>query len=234
MLTPEKLNALSLALGYKFSNQAPLMTALTHTSFLHEMPSHAYPSSERLEFLGDSVLNLIVAQELYTRHFNLPEGQLSKLRSHAVNEESLASVARHLGLSRYLFLGKGEIKLIEEKDAILADALEAMLGAIYMDAGIETASAAWKRWLLEMKLDLLDPKHLEEFDAKSRLQEFCLKSWQELPTYESKEARPGFHVTLVVHGKPILSTQNISKKKAELWLAKSCLQNQLHLSLQGE
>jgi ribonuclease-3 len=232
MLTPEKLNALSQKLGHTFRDQSHLMTALTHRSFKHEHADHLYATNERLEFLGDAVLNLIVAQELFARHASLPEGQLSKLRSFAVNEETLAAMARHLRLADFLFLGRGEEKVAAEKDAILADALEAVLGAIYQDANLAAAQTAFWRWNSEMKQDLLDPRHLDEFDAKSKLQEYCLKTWQELPSYEAKAAQDAnFQVTLLVHGRPLLSTQQISKKKAEHWLAKTCLQNQLHLSL---
>ncbi len=232
MLTLEKLNALTQRLGHEFSDTAILMTALTHSSYAHESPTHAHSANERLEFLGDSVLSLIVTEELYARHVTLDEGQLSKLRSFAVNEETLALIARHLGLEDFILLGKGAARG-EAKDAILADALEAILAGIWLDAGLGPVRSAWQRWQREMGLDLLNPRHLEEFDAKSRLQEFCMKAWQELPTYESRETHSVrghcFQVTLRVHGRALLSTQNISKKKAELWLARACLQNQLHL-----
>jgi ribonuclease-3 len=235
MLTLEKLNALSQKLGHTFRDSTPLMTALTHRSFIHERPSHVYPTNERMEFLGDAILNLMVAEELFNRHAELPEGQLSKLRSFAVNEDTLASMARHLNLGSFMFLGRGEEKQIEGKDAILADAMEAILAAIYQESDLASVKTAWLRWQEEMGIDLLDPRNLEEFDAKSRLQEYCMKSWQELPSYDFIEARTPssltFKVTLLVHGRPLLSTQNISKKKAELWLAKTCLQNHLHLTL---
>ena len=233
MLKPEKLNALSHKLGHDFRDSTPLMTALTHRSFIHERPSHVFPTNERMEFLGDAVLALVVAEELFTRHAELPEGQLSKLRSFAVNEDTLATIARHLNLGSFMFLGKGEEK--QEKDTILADGMEAVIAAIYQDGGLVAVKAAWARWQKEMNIDLLDPRNLEDFDAKSRLQEYCMKSWQELPSYEFQEARTpsslAFQVTLNVHGRPLLSTQNTSKKKAELWLAKTCLQNHLHLTL---
>jgi len=232
MLTTEKLNALTQRLGHAFRDPTHLMTALTHRSFKHEHATHLYPTNERLEFLGDSVLSLIVAHALYTRHTALSEGQLSKLRSFAVNEEALAAMARHLNLVEYMFLGKGEEKVAADKDAILADAFEAVLGAIYQDAGFASVESAFWRWSQEMGVDPLDPRHLEDFDAKSKLQEYCLKMWQELPSYDSKSlGGVNFQVTLSVHGKPLLSTQQISKKKAEHWLAKTCLQNQLHLTL---
>lgn len=233
MLTAETLNALTQKLGHTFRDTAPLLTALTHSSYVHETSSHAHPANERLEFLGDAVLNLVVAEALYSRHPQLSEGQLSKLRSFAVNEETLALIARHLEVASFLWLGKGEARAVASKDAILADALEALLGALWLDGGLEAVRRAWSRWQSELNVDLLDPRHLDEFDAKSRLQEFCMKAWQELPAYESHEARVaeglGFQVTLHVHGRPLLSTRNVSKKKAELWLAKTCLQNQLHL-----
>jgi dsRNA-specific ribonuclease len=163
MLKPEKLNALSHKLGHDFRDSTPLMTALTHRSFIHERPSHVYPTNERMEFLGDAVLALVVAEELFTRHAELPEGQLSKLRSYAVNEDTLATIARHLNLGSFMFLGRGEEK--QEKDTILADGMEAVIAAIYQDGGLVAVKAAWARWQKEMNIDLLAPRNLEDFDA---------------------------------------------------------------------
>ncbi len=237
MLRAEKLNALTHILGYAFQDQQLLAAALTHRSFHHENPGTPGPN-ERLEFLGDAVLQLMITTALYTRHPQLAEGQLSKLRGHAVSEPTLSALARKMGLQDHLLLGKGEARGADARDSVLADALEAVLGAIYLDGGPGAAQAAWQRWESALGVDLLDPRHLEDFDAKSRLQEFCLKTWQELPSYEAQEVREGgrpalFRVSLRVHGRPLLSTENPSKRKAELWLARACLDQHLHLTAQG-
>jgi ribonuclease-3 len=231
MLIAEKINGLSQALGATFANPELLKTALSHRSYLNENPSSQGESNERLEFLGDAVLDLVIAQELYQRYPQLPEGQLSKLRSHAVNEQSLAQLARHLRLEQFLLVGRGESKRLSENDAILADAVEAIVAVIYLEQGLSAVQKLWYKWQLEMQVDFLDEGHLEHFDAKSQLQEYCLKNWRELPKYEFQEKNTKFRVTLVIKSCPLLSTEQVSKKKAELWLAQQCLQHNLHLNL---
>lgn len=232
MLTPTKINALTRALGHDFSDPGLLMTALTHSSYGHENPSAQVTNNERLEFLGDAVLQLMITTELYRLHADLTEGQLSKLRSFIVNADTLGNLARNLELQDYLRVGKGEAVNLSTRDSIMADGLEALLGALYLDGGPMVAQKAWQRWTEGM--DLFDPKHLDEFDAKSRLQEFTLKSWQELPSYSYQETkednRPAFRVTLTIRQRPLLSTTAPSKRKAELWLARTCLQSNLHLT----
>lgn len=235
MLEPSKINALTSALGHDFSDSALLTTALTHSSYFHEHPNLVSESNERLEFLGDAVLQLMITSELYRRFPKLPEGQLSKLRSFAVNAETLGQIARVLNLQDFILVGKGERNSIETRDSLLADSIEALLGALYLDGGAVAAQTAWQMWTAKLGIDLLDPKHLEEFDAKSRLQEYCMKTWQELPTYSYQEnkndKRQAFRVSLSVHNKPLLSTEAASKRKGEMWLARACLQTKLHLTL---
>lgn len=233
MLIDENINAFAGELGVTFSDPRLLQSALTHRSFVHENPAHPVATSERLEFLGDSVLSLVVTDELFKLHGALAEGELSKLRSFIVNEETLAQIARGLGVHRYVLVGRGEAPVIETKAAILADALEAILGAMYLDQGLEVVREKFTSWARD--LNLFDSKHLIDFDAKSRLQEFCLKKWQELPSYVAEERKLpqglSFLVTLKIRGRELVSTQNTSKKKAELWLAQTCLKHQLHLYL---
>jgi len=130
------------ALGVRLPDEL-LTLALTHRSYAYE--HGGLPTNERLEFLGDSVLGLVVTDELYRRHPDLPEGTLAKLRASVVNMTSLAGVARSLGdggIGRHLFLGRGEETAGgREKDSILADALEALIGAIHLGGGLATASA---------------------------------------------------------------------------------------------
>lgn len=227
-----KTAALTAALGHDFTRPELLQTALIHRSFFHENPGLAPESNERLEFLGDAVLQLLITSELFRRYPELAEGQLSKLRSFAVNAETLSAIARSLQLQTHLLVGKGESA---DKDSLLADGLEALLGALYLDGGPQVVQRAWQRWTTEF--DVLDVRHLEDFDAKSRLQEFTLKTWQELPTYSYQETkvenRPAFRVSLSVHQRPLLSTTAPSKRKAEAWLARTCLQTNLHLRTSG-
>ena len=117
-----------------------LLTALTHRSYLNEVPDSATADNERLEFLGDAVLALVVTDEIYHAHPDEQEGRLAKVRSAAVKTGSLADVARELGLGRFVKLGRGEAASGgADKDSILADTLEAVLGAVYLDRGFATA-----------------------------------------------------------------------------------------------
>lgn len=235
MLMEENINVPPL-LGLQFRDENLLITALTHRSYLHEHPSEGGQTNERLEFLGDAVLQMIVTAELYRRHPGLAEGQLSKLRGFVVNEEMLGDMALHLRLHEHLRLGRGEARGAETRRSLMADALEALLGAIYLDQGYAAAANTWWMWVGLYGKDLLDPSHLDEYDAKSRLQEYCLKNWRELPIYTASEFRKGdqgaYRVTLEIRHKALLCVEDVSKKKAEAWLARACLHNHLHLTLQ--
>lgn len=157
-----------LGIGYRFRRPELLQQALTHRSYTAEHPGHDH--NERLEFLGDAVLGLIVAHHLHDTHPTLPEGQLSKVRATAVGRDALAEVATELGIGEVLRLGRGErLTGGQAKESILADATEAVIGAVYLDGGIEAARAVvlthWTRMLDEL---VTDPGSR---DHKSRLQE---------------------------------------------------------------
>jgi ribonuclease III len=176
---------LETALGHRFGRPELLRQALTHRS-------HSSPHNERLEFLGDSVLDCVVATLLYDRFGDLREGDLSRRRSNLVRQESLARIAQTLDLGRFLHLGEGELKSGgSRRPSILADALEALLGAVYLDAGFETARAVIER-LLEPLLDLLDPTESGK-DAKTVLQELLQGRKQPLPKYTLLAARGEAH-----------------------------------------
>ena len=133
------MEALEKKLGYTFKNKALLLNALTHSSYANEA-RHGVTSNERLEFLGDSVLSIIVSNYLFNQFPNMPEGELTKLRASLVCEKSLCAFSRELELGKFLQLGKGEDKGGgRERDSILADAFEAVLAAIYLDGGMEIA-----------------------------------------------------------------------------------------------
>jgi ribonuclease-3 len=162
-------------IGHRFGKPALLAQALTHRSF-------GSPHNERLEFLGDGVLGCVIADELYARFPALAEGELSRLRASLVRETSLAAAARTIGLQEFLRLGEGELASGgAERPSILADALEAAYGAVFLDGGYEAARTAVRRTLGEA-LEALDP-HLPAKDAKTSLQELLQGRRMTLPEY---------------------------------------------------
>ena len=162
-------------LGHSFSDSSLLQTALTHRS-------HSSPHNERLEFLGDSILNGVIARQLYDRFPEIPEGDLSRLRANLVRQDSLHQLALKLSLGQYLRLGEGELKSGgSQRPSILADAVEALFGAIWLDAGFEAASAVVERLYKDM-LDAIVPGRPMK-DAKTRLQEYLQGKRLPLPKY---------------------------------------------------
>lgn len=169
------LAALETRLDYRFANQALLEQALTHRS-------HSARHNERLEFLGDSVLNCAVASLLFDRYTRIDEGDLSRLRANLVKQSSLADIAQRLELAQYLRLGEGELKSGGfRRPSILADTFEAILGAIFMDAGFDEACRVIRR-LYQPVMTSMDPKTLGK-DAKTLLQEYLQSRKIALPVY---------------------------------------------------
>jgi ribonuclease-3 len=170
---------------YRFSRPELLAQALTHRS-------HSAPHNERLEFLGDSVLNCVVAVELFGRFGALPEGDLSRLRAHLVRQEALHRLAQTLDLGAHLRLGEGELKSGGfARPSILADALEALIGAIFLDGGFAAAQGTIER-LYEPLLAGLDPKTLDK-DPKTLLQELLQARKIALPQYSVVATRGAAH-----------------------------------------
>ncbi len=170
-----RLPDLERRIGHRFKDPALLAQALTHRSF-------GAPHNERLEFLGDGVLDCVIADELYARFPALAEGELSRLRASLVREASLAAAARALGLQAFLRLGEGELASGgADRPSILADALEAAYGAVFVDGGYEAARTAVRRTLGE-SLQALDPR-LPAKDAKTSLQELLQGRRMVLPEY---------------------------------------------------
>jgi ribonuclease-3 len=173
--TSKALLALQERIGYTFENTLLLQQAMTHRSFSSE-------HYERLEYLGDAVINVIVSDLLYQALPNLPEGQLSRIRSNLVRQGSLHELALKLGLSQCLRLGEGEAKSGGAKrPSILADALEALLGAIYLDSGYETAQRIAKVWLEDIRVDINMSQTAK--DAKTELQEWLQARKMPLAVY---------------------------------------------------
>lgn len=167
---------LARKLGYDFKDLDRLELAMTHRSC-------GKKNNERLEFLGDSILNFIIAEELFKRFPQAREGQMSRLRALLVKGETLAEIARELGLGDYLRLGSGELKSGGfRRDSILADAVEAIIGAIYTDSEMATVRPFVLRWYAE-RLDKLDLNETLK-DSKTRLQEFLQSRRLALPNYE--------------------------------------------------
>ncbi|MCE9640561.1 MAG: ribonuclease III [Betaproteobacteria bacterium] len=161
--------------GYSFGNPDLLRQALTHRSF-------GATHNERLEFLGDGVLNCVVAALLFERFPQLPEGELSRLRASLVNQQSLFETAQRIDLGRHLQLGEGEVKSGgAQRPSILADALEALIGAAFLDGGFDAARALVAR-LFEQALKTADPQNVGK-DAKTQLQEFLQARRIALPQY---------------------------------------------------
>lgn len=171
------LVALQQRLGYRFSNEALLEQALTHRSF-------GQPNNERMEFLGDSILNCVIAIALYHRFGLLKEGELSRLRASLVRQEGLHRVALALDLGGALRLGEGELKSGgHRRPSILADALEAVFAAVHLDAGFEAAKDVIDRLYAEA-IAQIDPQRALK-DSKTELQEFLQARRQPLPVYET-------------------------------------------------
>lgn len=170
------LPVLQTRISYSFTQPELLQQALTHRSF-------SASNNERLEFLGDSVLNFIIAHQLFNLFPNLPEGDLSRLRAKLVKEASLAEIATDLHLGDALKLGEGELKSAGwRRPSILADALEAIVGAVYLDGGFDAAQKV-VALLYRDKLSTIDPKAIDK-DAKSQLQEYLQSKKMELPEYQ--------------------------------------------------
>jgi ribonuclease-3 len=170
------LKTLETGLGYSFSQAGLLIQALTHRSY-------SIDNNERIEFLGDSILNCVVGAMLYERFPELREGQLSRMRANLVNQQPLYEIARDLDLGTYLRLGEGELKSGgAERPSILADGLESLIGAVYLDGGFEAAQAVVGK-LLGSRIDQVDPGTHGK-DAKTLLQEWLQSRRHGLPSYE--------------------------------------------------
>ncbi|KTC68278.1 ribonuclease III [Legionella birminghamensis] len=216
------LDRLCRRLGYPFQNPALLKQALTHCSVSNEH------NNERLEFLGDSILSFVIANALFEKFPQQSEGQLSRLRAFLVKGDMLAEVALELQLGDFLILGQGELKSGGFRRAsILADAVEAIIAAVYLDGGIEAS----KQLILRLYASRLDSRELQDNlkDAKTQLQEFLQASRQSLPEYsllrvEGEEHEQVFYVSCAVKGfKPITEGYGNSRRKAEQEAAKQFL-----------
>ena len=217
---------LQTRLGYEFKRHNVLRHAVTHMSFVHEQGLDASDSNERLEFLGDAVLELCISDFLYHRYPEMSEGDLTKRRAGLVCESSLAERARSLNLGNFLLLGQGEAQEGgRNKDSILADALESILGAVYLDGGMEEV----RHVILRLFEPIADKTAKQVKDHKSTLQEFLQKNSQETAVYtivyeEGPPHQKIFTAQASHKGKLLGTGTGGSKKIAEQAAAKMALE----------
>ncbi len=176
----EKLRAFEETVNYKFRDRKILKHALTHSSYANEKRMNKLENNERLEFLGDAVLELVTSEYLFTKNVKMPEGDLTKLRARLVCEQTLAACARDINVGDYILLGKGEAATGgSERLSILSDAMEAIIGAIYLDGGFTNA----KEFICKYILSDVENKKLF-FDSKTILQEIVQSEFKEQLIYE--------------------------------------------------
>ena len=210
---------------HRFANPGLLEQALTHRSA-------GAPHNERLEFLGDSLVNLIVAEALYARWPQADEGALTRARAELVRESALAPIARTLELGARLTLGPGEMKSGgHRRDSILADALEAVVAAIYLDAGFEACRARVLPWF-EAAMAALPPPHKVGKDAKTRLQEWLQGRQKPLPLYtllseSGEDHAKSFRVSCSIAQPPIVTEGEAGSRRAAEQLAAEAALRQL-------
>lgn len=228
MLNIEKLEQ---KLGYKFKNKKLADMAITHKSYANDMKKSSLDSyNERVEFLGDAILEYIISKELYNRLTNEKEGVLTQKRARIVCEASLCSIIKEYGLEECLKVGKCELRIKNsKKDAMLADMFEAILGAIYLDSGFEIAEAICLKMLRKTIEDEIN-NVAENKDYKTRLQEQVQKSKDKSIEYklvgeEGPAHDKTFYVEVHVNNKKIGEGNGKSKKEAEQQAAKEALEN---------
>ncbi len=212
----KQLKELQQTIGYMFQKEHLLKQALTHSSYANEATVKRGIDNERLEFLGDAVLELVSSEFLFQTYPNMKEGNMTKLRASLVCEQSLASCAREIGLGSYLLLGKGEdLTGGRERDSILSDTWEAIIGAIYLDGGFTSA----KEFILKYVLKDIENKKLF-YDSKTILQEVIQNEYKQnlhymLLSEEGPEHNRVFTVQAYMNQTPLMIGKGKSKKAAE-------------------
>ncbi len=219
------MNELEEKLGYRFRDRGLLEHAMTHSSYANEHRGAGLTSNERLEFLGDSVLGVVVADYLFRKHPDMPEGELTRTRAALVCEGSLHEVARSLGLGRYLRLGRGEdAGGGRSRPSILADATEAMLAAVYLDGGMEAVRPIIRALILDK-----EQEKAADRDYKTALQELVQRRPGAAVSYRLvRESGPdhcrSFEMEASVDGEVIGTGAGRTKKEAEQMAAKAALE----------
>lgn len=220
----EKISEFEEIINYKFNDKNLIFTALSHSSFANENKKQIN-SNERLEFLGDSVLSIIVSDFIFEHYTFLPEGELTKLRASLVCEKALFEFAKQIRLGDFIMLGKGEVNTGgRTRPSILADAFEAVIAAIYLDGGIEAA----RKHVLRFIPKDFDPKHNHITDYKTVLQEIIQRNPEEMVEYVLKSEKGPDHdkeftVQVMLNSNVIGEGTGKSKKNAEQMAAKQAL-----------
>ena len=218
---------LEAALGYRFSNISLLQNALTHSSFANERWHNSLLSNERLEFLGDSILGMLVAEYLYRNFPDRPEGELTRMRADMVCEKTLASVAARIHLGDHLMLGHGEEQGGgRSRDSILADAVESVIAACFLDGGIEAA----QRFIRTFILVVVPVSQMHNADYKTKLQELVQQKKNQVLSYTlTGESGPDhdkhFTVAVSLNGGMVGQGEGRSKKRAEQEAARTAIRN---------
>ncbi|HDH99804.1 MAG: ribonuclease III [Candidatus Latescibacterota bacterium] len=223
----ERLRALQTLIGYKFKDERLLVQALSHRSYAYELGRSGVDSNERLEFLGDAVLNMVVADYLYRKFEEEREGALTQMKSTMVSKRVLARMAKEIGLGEYIMLGESEeASGGRERTSILGDAYEALVGAIYLDGGMRPVRKFLKRHLLHDMHGVLSDEELKNY--KSALLELAQREGWGHPVYELQgeegpDHRKLFTVEVKVKGQVYGVGQGRSKKRAEQMAAREAL-----------
>lgn len=222
------MRELERKLNYTFRNPALLAEALSHSSYANEHRAEKLNSNERLEFLGDSVLGFVTAEFLFAKHPDMPEGDLTRIRAALVCEQSLYEVAQQLQLGRYLRLGRGEeAGGGRNRTSILADAMEAVFAAVYLDGGIGEASQLIRRVLLDVEKESVVEERRKDF--KTALQELVQRQADQVLTYrmigeQGPDHAKIFSAEVLLNGNRLGTGEGRSKKEAEQAAAKYALQ----------
>jgi ribonuclease-3 len=214
-------------IGVIFKNKDLLTESLTHRSYLNEYPNWSLPHNERLEYLGDAVLELLVSEDLFARFPTHPEGKLTVFRAALVNYQILAKVAEVIHLQDFILLSRGEKKDTgRAREVILANAIEAVIGAIYLDQGLEPVRSFVKKFVMANLDEVLKTKSYK--DAKSELQEIVQERLKMTPTYDVLGESGPAHKRIFKMGayfgeKLIAEGEGPSKQEAEIEAAKNAL-----------
>lgn len=213
---------------YPFADKKILKEALTHRSYLNENPSWETPHNERLEFLGDAVLELVVTEELYNRFPHYDEGKLTAIRAALVNYQFLAVTALHINLEKFVLLSRGETKDTgRAREVILANAMESLIGAIYLDGGYEQGKKFINEWVMSRLNEIMENGAYR--DPKSTLQEKTQAANKKTPMYRvleetGPEHKKIFKVGVYCNDALIASGEGYSKQDAEVDAAKKALE----------
>lgn len=222
------LSQLEKNIGVKFNNRTLLQTALTHRSYLNEHPEYEGESNERLEFIGDAILEFVVSRHLFESFPNLPEGQLTVFRSAIVSTKTLTKVAKNLKLGQFLFMAKGEeASGGENNPTLLANTLEAVTGAIFFDQGLKPAQDLIKKHILVLLPQIIKSGAYK--DPKSQLQESVQEKFKTPPIYkvlkeEGLDHAKTFTVAVFVNSKELSKGKGMSKQEAEEDAARKALE----------